>query len=354
MATLSASNIQPVLEFKAMKTQREQLIHTWIASVLNSEQSEINFLAGDASFRRYARIKLNNKTFILMDAPPDKEDCAPFVAIDEFFDQNGVRVPHIIAKDLENGFLLLEDFGDVVLSSLLNDQNVDQHYAQSFKQLIQLQQIDGKFRLPEYSYEKLISEMELLTDWLLPALKIQPSQDESALIKRTFAILANAAVAQPQVIVHRDFHSRNLMQLEHESEQGVIDFQDAVIGADTYDLISITRDAYVQWNPERVYQWFKTFYDMLPDSAKQARDFEQFKRDADLMAIQRHVKILGIFVRLFERDGKSGYLKDLPRVMWYLLEESKPYTELAPFIQFMQQRVLTAFEAKYGRYEVEA
>ena len=337
-----------------MNTQREQSIQSWIASVLGSDQFETHFLAGDASFRRYARIKLNNKTFMLMDAPPEKEDCVPFVTIDEFFDAHGVRVPHIVAKDLEQGFLLLEDFGDVLLSSLLTDETVDGYYAQSFAQLIQLQSIDGLNHFPEYSYEKLMSEMALLTDWMLPSLQIKPSDEESALIKRTFAILANAALAQPQVIVHRDFHSRNLMALADEKEQGVIDFQDAVIGADTYDLISITRDAYVQWNPERVYSWFQTFYNLLPASAKEGRDFEQFKKDADFMAIQRHIKILGIFVRLFERDGKSGYLKDLPRVMWYLLEESKPYAELQPFMQFIQAKVLPKFEAKYGAYEVAA
>jgi N-acetylmuramate 1-kinase len=335
-----------------MNTQREQLIQTWISSVLSSEQFEIQYLPGDASFRRYARIQLNNKTFMLMDAPPEKEDCGPFVSIDEFFDAHGVRVPHIVAKDLALGFLLLEDFGDVLLSTLLNDQSVDSYYLQSFKQLIQLQAIDGEAHFPAYSYEKLISEMELLTDWLLPSLKIQPTESQQALIKRTFAILANAALAQPQVIVHRDFHSRNLMQIEAETDLGVIDFQDAVIGADTYDLISITRDAYVQWSPERVYAWFKVFYDLLPVSAKQDRDFEQFKQDADYMAIQRHIKILGIFVRLFERDGKSGYLKDLPRVMWYVLEESKPYPELQPFMQFIREAVLPKFEEKFGSYEV--
>lgn len=337
-----------------MKTQREQIIHTWITSVLDSDQFEINFLPGDASFRRYARIKLNNKTFMLMDAPPEKEDCVPFVTIDQFFDTHGVRVPHIVAKDLQQGFLLLEDFGDVLLSTLLNDDTVDAYYAQSFKQLIELQVIDGVKQFPEYSYEKLLSEMQLLTDWMLPSLHIEPSKEEQALIKRTFAILANAALAQPQVIVHRDFHSRNLMKIEGETELGVIDFQDAVIGADTYDLISITRDAYVQWNADQVYAWFKVFYDLLPETAKQDRDFEQFKRDADLMAIQRHIKILGIFVRLFERDGKTGYLKDLPRVMWYLLEESKPYAELQPFMQFIQAKVMPKFEAKYGIYEVAA
>lgn len=337
-----------------MNTQREQLIQTWVQSVLGSDQFEINFLAGDASFRRYARIVLDHKTLMLMDAPPEKEDCAPFVNIDEFFAKHGVRVPQILGKNLEHGFLLLEDFGDVLLSSLLNDQTVDAYYAQSFKQLVQLQAIDGKHQFPEYSYDKLISEMQLLTDWMLPSLQIQPTAEQSALIKRTFAILANAALAQPQVIVHRDFHSRNLMHIAGETDLGVIDFQDAVIGADTYDLISITRDAYVQWNPERVYQWFKVFYDLLPEAQKQDRDFEQFKKDADLMAIQRHIKILGIFVRLFERDGKAGYLKDLPRVMWYLLQESQAYPELAPFMQFMHDVVMPKFTEKYGTYEVVA
>ncbi|MFV5190858.1 MULTISPECIES: aminoglycoside phosphotransferase family protein [Acinetobacter] len=337
-----------------MNTQREQLIQTWLQATLQSDLFEINFLAGDASFRRYARIKLQNKTYMLMDAPPEKEDCAPFVNIDEFFDKNGVRVPHIVAKDLTLGLLLLEDFGDVVLSTLLNDKTVDEYYAQSFKQLIELQQVDGQAHLPAYSYEKLMTEMRLLTEWMLPSLNIQPTEQQLETIEQAFDFLAIEATQQPQVIVHRDFHSRNLMKIEGEQELGVIDFQDAVIGADTYDLISITRDAYVQWNAERVYQWFEVFYNLLPASAKENRSFEQFKRDADLMAIQRHIKILGIFVRLFERDGKSGYLKDLPRVMWYLLEESQGYDELNEFMQFINDVVMPKFIAKYGDYEVAA
>ncbi len=337
-----------------MNTQREQLIQTWITTVLNSDEFELNFLAGDASFRRYARIKYQNKSYMLMDAPPEKEDCAPFVHIDEFFAAHGVRVPQIMAKNLEQGFLLLEDFGDVLLSTLLNEETVDQYYLQSFKQLVQLQSIDGQGQFPLYSQEKLLSEMRLLTDWMLPALSIVPSPQEQKIIDQTFKFLSEAALSQPQVIVHRDFHSRNLMKLEDGQELGIIDFQDAVIGADTYDLISITRDAYVQWQPERVYQWFKTFYELLPASTKLNRTFEDFKRDADLMAIQRHIKILGIFVRLFERDGKAGYLKDLPRVMWYLLEESQGYTELEAFVEFICQRVMPAFTQKYGIYEVAA
>ncbi|EIB6854923.1 aminoglycoside phosphotransferase family protein [Acinetobacter baumannii] len=337
-----------------MNTQREQLIHTWLTSVLENDQFQIAYLAGDASFRRYARIQLQNKTYMLMDAPPEKEDCVPFVTIDEFFAGHGARVPQIVAKDLNQGFLLLEDFGDVLLSTLLNDETVDQYYEQSFKQLIHLQSINGVEHFPVYSYEKLLSEMQLLTDWMLPSLDIHPTAEQKKTIDDAFDFLAQAALAQPQVIVHRDFHSRNLMKIANEEELGVIDFQDAVIGADTYDLISITRDAYVQWNAERVYQWFKVFYELLPASAKQNRSFDQFKRDADLMAIQRHIKILGIFVRLFERDGKSGYLKDLPRVMWYLLEESRGYHELDDFMAFIHSSVMPKFIEKYGPYEVAA
>ncbi len=335
-----------------MNTQREQSIHQWLVTALHSDQFEINFLAGDASFRRYARITLNNKAFMLMDAPPEKEDCTPFVHIAEFFDQHGVRVPHIFAKDLTQGFLLLEDFGDVLLSTLLSNATVDAYYQQCFKQLVQLQSIPAQGILPAYSHEKLMTEMRLLTDWMLPALDVDCSVAEQAMIEQAFAFLADAAVAQPQVIVHRDFHSRNLMKIEAEQDLGVIDFQDAVIGADTYDLISLTRDAYVQWRPDQVEHWFEMFYALLPESAKQDRSLAQFKRDANLMAIQRHIKILGIFVRLYVRDGKSGYLNDLPRVMWYLLEESKQIAELNEFMAFIQQRVMPAFEQKYGTYQV--
>ncbi|WLF84871.1 aminoglycoside phosphotransferase family protein [Moraxella sp. ZY210820] len=331
--------------------QREQVIKNWLDMVLNAPY-QLNYLLGDASFRRYARVHCANQTYMLMDAPPDKEDCVPFVQIDEFFDQNGVRVPHIIAKNLEQGLLLLEDFGDVVLAQLLDNNTVDGYYLQSFKQIIHLQSIDATGILPPYSREKLLQEMQLLTDWLLPSLQIELNDDETKIIAKTFGTLADCALNQPQVIVHRDFHSRNLMKIADETDLGVIDFQDAVIGADTYDLISITRDAYVQWLPNRVEQWFKQFYDLLPEQAKQNRSFSDFKRDADLMAMQRHIKILGIFVRLFERDGKAGYLKDLPRVMWYVCHIGQQYAELADFMQLLEQKILPPFNEKYGTYQV--
>lgn len=331
--------------------QRLSLIQQWLNEQFNTHDYEMHYLAGDASFRRYARIHLNGKTFMLMDAPPEKEDCVPFVTIDEFLDQHGVRVPHIIAKNLEHGLLLLEDFGDVVLSSLLNADTVDDYYLQSFKQIIQLQGIDAKEVLPEYNAEKLHSEMQLLTDWLLPSLNIQLDDREQDIIQNTFNLLVESAIHQPQVIVHRDFHSRNLMKIADEQTLGVIDFQDAVIGADTYDLISIIRDAYVQWPVARVQHWLKQFYELLPASAKENRSLNDFIRQADLMTLQRHIKVLGIFVRLFERDGKAGYLKDLPRVMWYVRSIAKQYTELQDFVMLLEQRIYPKFEEKYGTYQ---
>lgn len=333
--------------------QREQIIQQWLNDVLATSAYQLNYLLGDASFRRYARVHVGEQTYMLMDAPPEKEDCVPFVQIDEFLDQNGVRVPHIVAKNIEQGLLLLEDFGDVVLAQLLNDDSVNGYYLQSFKQIVQLQSIDGTGHFPAYSAEKLQQEMNLLLEWFLPSLQIQLNDDESKIIANTFQLLVDSALAQPQVIVHRDFHSRNLMKIANDEELGVIDFQDAVIGADTYDLISIIRDAYVQWTPAQVALWLQQFYDLLPAAAKHNRPFELFKQQADFMALQRHIKILGIFVRLFERDGKSGYLKDLPRVMWYVREIAKDYAQLNDFVALLEQRIVPAFEAKYGTYQVE-
>lgn len=331
-----------------MNIQREQQIKAWLTEVLGSDQFEISYLAGDASFRRYARVKQNNKNFMLMDAPPEKEDCEPFVRIDEFLDGHQVRVPHIQAKSIEHGLLLLEDFGDVVLAQKLNQTTVQDYYTQCFTQLSALQAIDATADLPHYSREKLLTEMQLLTTWFIPSLSLDLTEPEAKVIEHTFNLLLDNALAQPQVIVHRDFHSRNLMVLASETTLGVIDFQDAVIGADTYDLISLVRDAYVQWPVAQVHAWIKQFYEQLPSSHKQQRDLAQFKKDADFMALQRHIKILGVFVRLFERDGKQNYLKDLPLVMWYVLEQSQRYPELDAFYQLLEQKIRPAFEQKYG------
>lgn len=331
--------------------QREQLIETWLEQIFQKQAFEIHFLAGDASFRRYARVKHANKTYMLMDAPPEKENCGPFVTIAAYLDQHGARVPQIVAQDLIQGFLLLEDFGDQLLSTVLNVETVDAYYLQAFKQIIQLQgiAIDGEI-FPAYSAEKLMTEMRLLDDWMLPALGIVPTDTQKNMLTQSYEWIIQNLQAQPQVIVHRDYHSRNLMVLDDTQDLGVIDFQDAVVGGDTYDLISIIRDAYVQWPVARVEKWVAQFYGLLPETAKQNRDLAQFKVDVEVMSIQRHLKILGIFVRLFERDGKSGYLKDLPRVMWYVRQQLQGSPELAELATFIETEVFPKFEQKYGQY----
>lgn len=332
--------------------QREQLIETWLQQIFQKQDFETHFLAGDASFRRYARVQQGDTTYMLMDAPPEKEDCGPFVTIAQYFDQHGARVPHIVAQDLKQGFLLLEDFGDQLLSTVLNNESADQYYLQAFKQIIQLQSIPMDRQVfPDYSPEKLMTEMRLLDDWMLPALGIETTDAQKNMITQSYEWIIQNLQAQPQVIVHRDYHSRNLMVLKDQQDLGIIDFQDAVVGPDTYDLISIVRDAYVQWPKARVDAWVEQFYGLLPASAKQNRDLAQFKIDVEVMAIQRHLKILGIFVRLFVRDGKSGYLKDLPRVMWYVRQQLKGTPALAELSDFIEQIVLPKFEEKYGIYE---
>lgn len=332
--------------------QREQLIDTWLNQVLPQQDFKINYLAGDASFRRYARITLSSQRYMLMDAPPEQEDCAPFVQIASYLSSYGARVPQIVAQDLTQGFLLLEDFGDQLLSTELNQSTVDQYYLQAFAQIIQLQSIAVDSQIfPQYSAEKLTDEMRLFDHWMLPALDITLSEAQQNMLNYSYAWILDNLKNQPQVIVHRDYHSRNLMVLDGEPELGVIDFQDAVVGPDTYDFISIVRDAYVQWLPEQVAKWVDQFYGLLPESAKVGRSLEQFCLDAEVMSIQRHLKILGIFVRLFVRDGKSGYLKDLPRVMWYLRQELKNCSELAELQSFVENDVMPKFEQKYGTYQ---
>lgn len=332
--------------------QREQLIQVWLTQTFQHDNFEIKYLAGDASFRRYARIHLDQKTYMLMDAPPEKEDCRPFVQIAAFLDQHGARVPHIVAQDLTQGFLLLEDFGDELLSNHLRHDSVDHFYLQAFKQIIQLQSISADSSLfPVYSAEKLTQEMRLFDQWMLPALAIELNDSEKQIVEHTYQWIVTQLSRQPQVIVHRDFHSRNLMLLKENENLGVIDFQDAVVGPDTYDLISLIRDAYVQWLPEQVDRWMNEFYQLLPEQAKHERSLSQFKLDADIMSVQRHLKILGIFVRLFERDRKSGYLKDLPRVMWYLRQELAKIYPLSAFYTLIEDKIYPKFEEKYGRYQ---
>ncbi len=337
-----------------MATTREQVLSEWVKQQLNDLKLTIHPLAGDASFRRYARILCTHngqpKSYMLMDAPTDKEDSQPFVDIASWFAAHGVRVPHIVAQDLKQGFILLEDFGDTLLSQVLNTDTADQYYQQAMDQLLNLQQLPStNGMIPAYDAQKLIAEMNLFDEWFVTQyLDIQLNDQEKQLLKNTYELLAKTALEQPQVVVHRDYHCRNLMVLEiddafDDTRLGVIDFQDAVVGAYTYDLISILRDAYVQWPKHKVQEWLQYFWKHLPTEQTRGKTITDFKREFDFMAAQRHLKVLGIFIRLNLRDGKTGYMNDLPLVLHYLLHELQDYPEFTEFNQFLQQRVLPAF-----------
>ncbi|MBC7751596.1 MAG: phosphotransferase [Candidatus Saccharibacteria bacterium] len=339
-----------------MLTERLLALKGWVIEKL--ETPEINFisLTGDASFRRYYRIEIltaqlselvSGRTLIVMDAPPPREDCRPFLAICEMLGRHNVRVPKIIASDVTQGFILLEDFGDTVLSQVLTSDNVDQLYSQAMNQLIELQQTPPleRYPLPAYGEIKLVDEMSLFDEWFLRKfLMLKPSKEEQALLMETYDFLANQALHQPQVVVHRDYHCRNLMVLNDSEVLGVIDFQDAVIGPVTYDIVSLLRDAYVQWPAEKVNEWLKIYWERQSINGRLGKtSFAELQQWFDWMGAQRHLKVLGIFARLYFRDGKDGYLNNLPLVLFYLLSETKDHSQLSSFHQWLCDRVLPTF-----------
>jgi len=339
-----------------MSSERLLALTGWVIEKLETHEINFKSLTGDASFRRYYRIEIltdqlpalaSQRSLIVMDAPPPREDCRPFLAINEMLIRHNVRVPKVIASDVNQGFIILEDFGDVVLSQVLTAENVDGLYSQAMNQLIELQQAPplDRYPLPAYSEIKLVDEMSLFDEWFLRKfLMLKPSKEEQALLISTFDFLAAQARRQPQVVVHRDYHCRNLMVLNDSAELGVIDFQDAVIGPVTYDIVSLLRDAYVQWPAEKVQEWLKNYWERQSVKGRLGKtSFVELQQWFDWMGAQRHLKVLGIFARLYFRDGKDGYLNDLPLVLFYLLTETKEHTELSTFHQWLCDRVLPAF-----------
>ena len=297
--------------------------------------------SADASFRRYFRITDADKTFIVMDAPPEKEDCKPFVDIAKLLFEVGLNVPQILQQDLEQGFLLLSDLGNTVFLDKLNNNTVDEMYAAAMKPLL-LMQKNKKPNLPAYDETLLRNELNLFSDWYLEKqLKIVVSAEQKEVLENVFEILIKNALEQPQVCVHRDYHSRNLMVNEKDPDApGVIDFQDAVIGAVTYDLVSLLKDCYINWPREKIEIWVKYFHAEAESlGIINNVSFEQFLRWFDLMGLQRHLKVAGIFSRLKHRDGKTGYLKDIPRTMDYVFDVLERYPEFKP-LQTLLSEVL--------------
>ncbi|MFZ5560867.1 MAG: aminoglycoside phosphotransferase family protein [Pseudomonadota bacterium] len=307
-------------------------------------------VSGDASFRRYFRLPLAQGSLIAVDAPPDKENSRPFVAIARALRAHGVHVPEVLAADFSRGFLLLEDFGDTLLCPQLDATTVDGLYTRAMQTLLHMLACDEvpDHALPPYDRQRLLDEMSLLRDWFLPRyLGLELDTGQQAVLAGACAAIADAVLGQPQVFVHRDYHSRNLMLLAN-GEIGVIDFQDAVTGPITYDLVSLLRDAYVVWPQADVARWVAQFAGWLRAAGRLPADVDAaaFQRWFDWMGAQRHLKVVGIFARLSIRDGKHGYLEDIPCVFNYLLAELQPYAELHALFELLRGAVLPAYLQK--------
>ncbi len=345
---------------------REQALAEWARDELARRlparpAGALQPVSGDASFRRYFRLSLGDRapgaaaSYLLVDAPPDKEDCAPFLRVADILAAAGIAVPAVHASDRQRGFMLLEDFGDTLyLSSLQqarqdgDQQRVDRLYDQALDTLVRMQERADTSTLPPYDEQRLRSELELFDQWFCRGLLgMTLDAGEQRMLAELYRFLIDAARAQPQVFVHRDYHSRNLM-VRHGDEAlapGVIDFQDAVSGPCTYDLVSLLRDCYIVWPAGQVRRRALDYAEraaargIVPELAP-----ETFLRDFDLMGLQRHLKVIGIFSRLWLRDGKDRYLGDLPAAFDYVSNVAAPYRELDDFRGWFDGRLRPAAE----------
>ena len=332
--------------------------HDEMMAFLNANLSmgfRVESLAGDASFRRYHRIYMNAgegvyTTYLLMDAPPDKESVVEFVNVAEIM-TSAVNVPDIIARDIERGFLLLQDFGTVEFAHLIRDDadNVNAYYTRALQTLADLQTLPTDVNLPAYSDEKLSAEMDLFTEWFLPYVGVSLTEDAKSMWQTFKDDLIEQIKLQPKVVVHRDYHSRNLMADKGSDALGVIDFQDAVIGAYSYDLVSLVRDAYVNFHETWVNAKIGEFHAIKGLNI----NVDDFIRDVNIMGVQRHLKVLGIFIRLSERDGKHRYLEDIPKVMKDLNAElewlqSHGEQSIEPFYAWLRAYVLPSYHANFN------
>ncbi len=311
-------------------------LKNWVSEVLQCGKIDVTPASSDASFRRYIRVKYDNHTMIVMDAPVDKEDSHPFVQIASWLSEMGIHAPVVKKENFQEGFFLLSDLGQTQYLDVLETANVDKLYKAAINSLVIMQAKGHKYvtRLPEYDQQLFLAEMSLFYDWyLIKHLGIELTRQQEKVLHDTFNLLIDTALQQPRVFVHRDYHSRNLMYLEGSEENpGVLDFQDAVFGPVSYDLVSLLRDCYIKWPDERVKEW-KHYYIEKAQSAGilSEPDCAVFKTWFDLMGVQRHLKAIGIFSRLNYRDNKPGYLEDIPRTMGYVFDVCSRYDELAAF-----------------------
>ncbi|MDE2388281.1 MAG: phosphotransferase [Betaproteobacteria bacterium] len=319
--------------------ERKLLLEQWLKDQFPTQPFTLQPASADASFRRYFRATFDDRTAIVMDAPPQHEDCAPFLRVAEILAATGVHVPEILAQNPDLGFLLLSDLGNTTFLHALNDriENAHQLYEEATDALVKMQLSRQAGSLPAYDEALLRKELDLFPDWYIAKhLQTDLTEKQQAALRTVFSRIVQNNLAQPKVLVHRDYHSRNLMVTS--PNPGIIDFQDAVHGPITYDLVSLLKDAYIHWDEERILDWAIRYWEKarkarLPVSA----DFVEFYRDFEWMGVQRHLKVLGIFARLNYRDGKAAYLNDMPLVMHYLRKACERYRELAPLLNLLDE-----------------
>lgn len=324
----------------------------WVRRQPGFEQARLTPVAGDASFRRYFRVESPEGSAIVMDAPPSHEDCRPFVAIARHWRGHGVAVPALIHEDLDQGFLMLEDFGDELLLAHLGDQNADELYQGAMAELCRIQQVPDSpdYPLPPYDTILLDREMALFPDWLITRqLGITLSVQDQAMLDTAFAFLRESALAQPEVTVHRDYHSRNLLVRPGTNGPGVLDFQDAVKGPVTYDLVSLLKDCYIRWPEAKRGLWIEHYRKLSRTAGLHNAESDTFRQWFELMGMQRHLKAAGIFARLAIRDGKTRYLDDVPRTVGYLVEASGRQPALRHLHGWLQEVVVPALDPAWGK-----
>jgi len=335
--------------------EREQQLSQWVAFTLGRPSVQLKPIASDAGFRRYFRFESPSQ-WLAVDAPPQTEDSRQFVALARYLNEHRVNTPKILAADETQGLLLVEDFGDELLHRQLTPASVAQRYRQTFASLLSLQACpDQPDLIPRYDRALLRRELEIFSEWFVEQLLgYQLNDAEAALLNQLFLNLESAALEQPQTLVHRDFHSRNLI-IRADNSLGVIDFQGALWGGCTYDLVSLLRDCYIRWPAELAKGLALEYRQTAIDAGllNESIDETQYLRWFDWMGLQRHIKVLGIFARLNLRDGKPHYLKDLPLVIRYTLEIAEAYPELKLFADWFSAHLLPLVEqqAWYSDYQ---
>ncbi len=335
----------------AVPDLRQTQIVEWLTtlSAIPTLPATLRPASADASFRRYFRLDtVDGRTLIVMDAPPPQEDVKPFIEIAGLFAGIGLSVPEILAQDVERGFLLLSDLGSTTYLQQLNDDSAPKLYMDAIDALVLLQSKSQPGVLPEYDRAFLLRELQIFPEWYLGKhLKASLSDQQTSDLNKVFdAILANN-LAQPQVFIHRDYHSRNLMVLPN-GNPGVLDFQGALYGPITYDIVSLLRDVYIQWDEAQVLDWAIRYWERAKRAGLPVNpDIDIFYRDFEYMGLQRHLKILGLFARLNHRDGKEAYLKDIPLVMEYTRKTALRYRELIPLVRLLDKLEDKAVQVGY-------